>query len=202
MESLPFDIPQSLSSFVESFGNDPKKALIKLKKHVKKRDPDAVGHFLLAWFHHIQGENKEAIKEALVAKTYAPGSPLMEHLHYFLVHPELFEASIPNTKYSSAKKLQQASRTSPILNLDRLIEMLEAVESQRISIPLDSDDLVDNDLSEDSNEIEDIVSETLAKIHVNQGNKEEAIKMYERLITINEDKEEEYNSLISKLKAD
>ena len=201
MQTLPFNIPKSLSSYVEKFDDDPKGVTKKLHRHVKKRDPDAVGHFLLAWFYHLQDENHAAIKEALVAKTYAPGSPLMEHLHYFLVHPELFEASVPNTEYSSQRKLQQASRTSPILDLDRLIELLEAVESQRIQISLD-EDADETDLSEESTEVEDIISETLAKIHVTQGNKKEAIKMYERLITINEDKAEVYNSEISKLKKD
>ena len=201
MQTLPFNIPKSLSSYIETFDDDPKGVTKKLQRHIKKRDPDAVGHFLLAWFYHLQDENQAAIKEALIAKTYAPGSPLMEHLHYFLVHPELFEASIPKTEYSSQKKLQQASRTSPILDLDRLIEMLEAVESQRIQIPLDGD-VDETDLSENSTEVEDIISETLAKIHVTQGNNKEAIKMYERLITINEEKADEYTSEISKLKKD
>jgi tetratricopeptide (TPR) repeat protein len=201
MKELPFNIPQSLSSYVERFDESPEKAIQKLKRHVKKRDPDAVGHFLLAWFYHLQDDSKEAIKQALVAKTYAPGSPLMEHLHYFLVHPELFEAAVPHSEYSNEKKLLQGTRTSPILDLDRLIEMLEAVESQRIQIPIDDDSEI-FDLSEDSNDVEDVISETLAKIHVTQGNKKEAIKMYERLITINEDKAEHYNSEISKLKKD
>lgn len=199
MQTLPFNIPRSLSSYVEKFEENPKKTITKLQKHVKKRDPDAVGHFLLAWFYHIQDQNSNAIKEALIAKTYAPGSPLMEHLHYFMVHPELFEASIPSAQYNSEKKLQQANRTSPILDLDRLIEMLEAVESQRIQISMDGE-ADETDLSEESTEVEDIISETLAKIHVTQGNKKEAIKMYERLITINEDKADTYSSEISKLK--
>lgn len=202
MQELPFNIPKSLSSYVETFEDAPDKVIKKLQRHVKKRDPDAVGHFLLAWFYHLQDQNQKAIREALIAKTYAPGSPLMEHLHYFLVHPELFDAIVPRTEYSSDRKLMQASRTSPILDLDRLIEMLEAVESQRIRIPMDDEEFDDSDLSEDANSVEDIVSETLAKIHVTQGNKSEAIKMYERLIVVNEDKAEIYTSEISKLKAD
>lgn len=199
MAELPFNIPQSLSSYVKIFDEDPAKAIQKLKKQVKKRGPDAVGHFLLAWFHHLKDEKKEAIREALMAKNYAPGSPLMEHLHYFLVHPELFDAAVPKSSYSPEKKLLHGKRSSPILDLDRLIEMLEAVESQRIQMPLDDDSEVE-DLSEDSNAIEDIVSETLAKIHIQQGNKKEAIKMYERLITVNEGKAGEYNEQINKLK--
>ena len=202
MTELPFNIPKSLQSFVEVFDKDPDKGIQKLEKQVSKRDPDAVGHFLLAWFHHLQDDSKMAIREALKAKTYAPGSPLMEHLHYFLVHPELFNAAVPSSHYSQEKKLLQGKRSSPILDLDRLIEMLEAVESQRIQIPTGDEEGNDEDLSAESNEIEDIVSETLAKIHVTQGNKKEAIKMYERLIVVNEDKADEYLETISKLKKD
>lgn len=107
MQQLPFNIPKSLASFVEIFENDQDKAITKLQKQVKKRDPDAVGHFLLAWFHHLKEENKEAIREALIAKHYAAGSPLMEHLHYFLVHPEQFEAIVPQNRYSNQKSFNK-----------------------------------------------------------------------------------------------
>ena len=200
MEQLPFNIPQSLNSYIELFKKDQNKAVSKLKKQVKKRDPDAVGHFLLAWLHHIMQNNKEAIKEALIAKNYAPGSPLMEHLHYFLLHPEQFGAAIPKSKYSEQKRFLQGTRRSPILDLDRLIEMLEAVESQRIQIPMNSDNDEMEDLSEEANNIEDIISETLAKIHQQQGNKKAAIKMYERLIEVNDDKADEFLNKIDELK--
>lgn len=200
MEQLPFNIPQSLDSYIELFKKDPDKAISKLKKQVKKRDPDAVGHFLLAWLHYIMQNNREAIKEALIAKNYAPGSPLMEHLHYFLLHPEQLDAAIPKSKYSERKKFLQGTRRSTILDLDRLIETLEAVESQRIQIPMNSDNDEMEDLSEEANNIEDIISETLAKIHQQQGNKKAAIKMYERLIEVNEDKADEFLNIIDELK--
>jgi tetratricopeptide (TPR) repeat protein len=200
-EQLPFNIPKSLSSYVEKFDEDPEKVTLKLKKHLKKRGPDAVGHFLLSWFYYIQNKKSEAVREALKAKTYAPGSPLMEHLHYFLVHPEKFEAVIPTHSYSSSSiKLQQGSRTSPVLDLDRLIEMLEAVESQRIQIPAEGAPYNDSDLGKEAEEVDDVVSETLAKIHTQQGRKKEAIKMYERLIDNDEKKADYYNDQISKLK--
>lgn len=201
MQQLPFNIPKSLSSFVEKFEEDPEKITQKLKKHLNKRGPDAVGHFLLSWFYHLQNKNKEAVTEALKAKTYAPGSPLMEHLHYFLVHPEKFEAAIPAYSYTSSKvKLQQGSRTSPILDLDRLIEMLEQVESKRIQIPADDEPFDDSDLSKEAEQVDDLVSETLAKIHTKQGRKKEAVKMYERLIDKNSDKADHYKEQIEKLK--
>ncbi|MDR9418881.1 tetratricopeptide repeat protein [Gracilimonas sp.] len=201
MQELPFNIPKSLSSFVEKFDEDPKKITRKLSKHLKKRGPDAVGHFLLSWFYHLQNENQRAIQEALKAKTYAPGSPLMEHLHYFLVHPEKFEAAIPDHSYSSSKvKLQQGRRSSPILDLDGLIAMLEEVESHRIKIPEDDEHFNDEDLSKQSEEIDDLVSETLAKIHHQQGRTKEAIKMFKRLLEINPDKKKHYESEIKKIK--
>lgn len=200
MEQLPFNIPQSLNSFVEVFKTDKNKAVSKLKKQVKKRDPDAVGHFLLALLHHIMQNNNEAIKEALIAKNYAPGSPLMEHLHYFFLHPQQFEAAIPKSKYSEQRRFLQGNRRSPIVDFDRLIEMLEAVESQRIQIPMNSNNDEIEDLSEKASNVEDIFSETLAKIHVKQGNKKAAIKMFERLIVVNEDKADEFLNKIDELK--
>ena len=199
MKQLPFNIPQSLSSYAERFEDAPDKAIRKLQKHLKKRGPDSVGHFLLAWFYHLQGDNKQAIREALKAKTYAPGSPLMKHLHYFLVHPELFDAAVPVQNYSSGKKLLQSTRSSPILDLDRLIAMLEEVESQRIRIPAEGEPYDDSDWGEEAEDVEEIVSETLARIHIKQGKKDEAIKMYERLIQINDDKADYYKDEISKI---
>ena len=203
MQDLPFNIPKSLSSYVEKFEDNPEEITNKLRKHLKKRGPDAVGHFLLSWFYHIQNKKAEAVKQALKAKTFAPGSPLMEHLHYFLVHPEKFEAAIPANSYSSSKmRLQQGSRTSPVLDLDRLIEMLEAVESKRIQIPSEDEDFDDSDLSIESEKVDDLVSETLAKIHSRQGRKKEAIKMYERLIDKDSEKADHYKKQINKLKDD
>lgn len=200
MQQLPFNIPKSLSSYTEKFEDNPGKVIEKLKHHLKKRGPDAVGHFLLSWFYHVQNENQKAIREALKAKTFAPGSPLMEHLHYFLAHPEKFEAAIPEHSYSSATaRLQHGSRTSPIVNLDKLIEMLEAVESQRIRIPADDEPFDDSDLSREAVEVDDVISETLAKIHTRQGRTKEAIKMYERLIQKTPDLEDTYREQIEKL---
>jgi tetratricopeptide (TPR) repeat protein len=199
MAELPFNIPQSLRSFNERFEKNPKTGITKLSRHLKKRGPDAVGHFLLAWFYHLDDQNSLAIREALKAKTYAPGSPLMEHLHYFLVHPEKFEAAIPVENYTSSKKLNQSNRKSPILDLDSLIAMLEAVESKRIRIPGDDEPFDDTNLAQEAEQVDDIISETLAKIHVIQGKKKQAIEMYNQLKEIHPDKMEHYQAEIDKL---
>ena len=200
MKKFPFTIPPSLNSYVEQFDDDPVRITRKLERQVSKRDPDAVGHFLLAWFHYIQDNQDRAISEALKAKTYAPGSPLMEHLHYFLLHPEQFDAKIPQSGKKGKKVLVQGSRSAQILDLDRLIELLEAVESQRMNYSYE--EVSDEDLSEDSSEVAEIISETLAKIHEAQGNKKEAIQMYERLVIVNEDKADTYTNKIEELKSD
>lgn len=199
MKTFPYTIPPSLNSYVKQFDTDPVRMTRKLERQVAKRDPDAVGHFLLAWFHHVQGSQNKAIAEALKAKTYAPGSPLMEHLHYFLLHPEQFDAKIPQSGKKGRKVLVQGSRTAQILDLDRLIELLEAVESQRVNYSYE--EVSDEDLSEDSSDVAEIISETLAKIHEAQGNKKEAIHMYERLVIVNEEKADTYASKIEELKS-
>lgn len=200
MQEIPFNIPKSLSSYVEKFENEPEKVIGKLKKHLKRRGPDAVGHFLLSWFYHLQDKSDLAVREALKAKTFAPGSPLMEHLHYFLVHPEKFEAALPSRSFnSSTRSLQRANRSSPVLDLDRLIAMLEAVESNRITMPAEGEE-DERDLSRESEHVDDVVSETLAKIHAMQGRKNEAITMYEKLRTLHPDKKEYFGEQIEQLK--
>lgn len=199
MLSLPFNIPQSLLPYAEYFTKDKKKAILRLKNHLKKRGPDAVGYFLLAWFYHLSDDAKSAAETALRAKTYAAGSPLMQHLHYFLVHPELFEAVVPEKHFSSSDRLLRADRLSPLLDLDALIAMLESVEAKRIEY-ISADEPSDKtDLSKQGNNIDDIASETLAKIHLGQGNKKEAVKIYERLMEMNEDKKDRYQAEIDKI---
>jgi len=78
--------------------------------------------------------------------------------------------------------------------------MLEAVESQRIQIPAEGEPHNDTDLSKDAEDVDDVISETLAKIHTLQGRKKEAIKMYERLIDKDENKADHYKEQINKLK--
>jgi len=204
MQELPFQIPKSLRSYAEQFESSPEKAVKKLEKQVNKRGYDAVGHFLLAWFYHITQENTKAVHHALIAKTYAPGSPLMEHLHYFLLHPEKFDAHIPEkTSEKMGKKMLWSSRSAPVLDLDHLIAMLSEVEATRIRIPEDgTDEKNETDLSEKAADVDDIASETLAVIHEKQGKHEQAITMYERLIEKNSDKKEYFEKKIQTLKAE
>lgn len=199
MHQFPFKIPKSLYSYAELFEDAPFKTIKRLKKQLRKRGPDAVGYFLLAWFYHLLDDNQNAIREALRAKTYAAGSPLMEHLHYFLVHPEVFEATVPAQIYATGKTFIQGTRKSPLLDLDALISMLEEVESQRIRIPSKDEPYNDVDLSEDAGNVDDIASETLAKIHILQGNRAEAIAVYQKLIQLHPEKATAYNAQIKSI---
>lgn len=205
MPQLPFDIPKSLASYAEHFENDPIKATTRLKKQLKKRGPDAVGHFLLAWFYHLKGMDDQAVEEALRARIYAPGSPFFRKLHYYLSHPKAFEAWTPEESPGTSQKSKtSAEDPGPVLDLDTLIQRLSAVESERIQ-PKDqsqsqkqaAQQVPDDEAGEN---VDDIVSETLAKIHEQQGKTNAAIRAYKRLKKINGDKSEHYQSQIDRLK--
>jgi len=202
MPELPFEIPKSLSSYIRQFDNDPMNATIRLKKQLKKRGPDAIGHFLLAWFYHLKGLDEQAVEEALKAKTLAPGSPFFEKLHYYLSHPRTFDAWQPAEQIIKKSRLPVHHTTgSPVLeDLDNLIQKLSEVETVRITVKSDSD--TDNRPEKkwsDDSDTDDIVSETLAKIHENQGKTEAAINTYERLKKLNREKKDYYKEQISRL---
>jgi len=202
MPQLPFDIPKSLASYAEHFENDPIKATTRLKKQLKKRGPDAVGHFLLAWFYHLKGMDDQAVEEALRARIFAPGSPFFRKLHYYLSHPKAFEAWTPEQpRPSESKSTSSTEEPGPVLNLDTLIQRLSAVESERIQPKEQSQKKLSQKSSDEdeANNVDDIVSETLAKIHEQQGKRKAAIQTYRRLKEINGDKSEHYQSQIERL---
>lgn len=199
MAKLPFPVPQSLSTYVEQFDDNPEKATRKLEKHLKKRGLDAVGHFLLAWFYHNRGNREKAVKNALKAKNYAPGSPLMEHLHYYLVHPESFDAWIPKTtQYSKKTVTRQPEEARYVLDLDALIAKLSRVESQRIKASKNAK-IDGRDLSQAARKVDDIVSETLAQIHEKQGKLKVAIESYKKLKKKHPHRSDHYDEQISRL---
>lgn len=199
MSQLPFELPKSLVSYAEHFQQKPQNAILRLERQLGKRGPDAVGHFLLAWFYHLQGRDEEAVEQALKAKIYAPGSPFFEKLHYYLVHPDRFDAWIPETGKTTPKKTgTPSSEAGPVLNLDALIEKLAEVESERITLSEDKERK--SSVSSDSGEADDIVSDTLASIHETQGKTEAAIRTYTRLKKLNKHKKEYYEEKIAELR--
>lgn len=202
MPQLPFDIPKSLASYAEHFEEDPIKATTRLKKQLKKRGPDAVGHFLLAWFYHLKGMDDQAVDEALKARIFAPGSPFFRKLHYYLSHPKAFDAWTPETTATTSQKTPESSlEPGPVLNLDTLIQKLSEVESERIrpKAANKNSEQTDTDAEVSTDNVDDIVSETLASIHEKQGKTEAAIRTYQRLKDLNKEKQDFYNQQIHRL---
>lgn len=203
MLQLPFKISRSLSSYAEQFDENPVRATQRLKKQLGKRGPDAVGYFLLAWFYHLRGMHEEAVEEALRARIFAPGSSFFRKLHYYLSHPRTFEAWTPDTTSSgySSTSSSVADRRSPVLDLDSLIQKLSGVKSNRIK-PKEAfpNDINPRKRDVKASEADDIVSETLAKIHEKQGKIDTAIRSYQQLKRIKRDKSDYFDEQINRLR--
>ena len=202
MEPLPFELPPSLDIYAEQFEEDPVRTIDKLEKHLKRRGPDAVGYFLMAWFHVQRDDMPKAIESALKAKTYAPGSPFLEYLHYFLIHPEAFQAWIPTeeTVQPINESSFYAQPTDFIHDLESLITRLTEAENKKITFDPDAKEPAE-DLGEHSQSVDDIATETLAYIYEKQGKIEEAKEMYQRLISMRPDKKKEYMKALKNLKS-
>lgn len=197
MKPYPYKIPRSLLPYREQFEFDPEKAITRLERHVNNRGNDAVGNWLLSTFYIQTNQIKKAVKAAWKAKIFAAGSPSMRQLHYFLQHPEKFEAWNPADAEKNRNKSREPSTFSaPIKNLDSLITRLSSIEPVKLSV---TDDQNGIDLSEQSTDVEDIVTETIAEIHARQGNVKAAINSYKKLITINPEREEIYRKEIEQL---
>lgn len=205
MPDLPFTIPESLASYLVQFESAPEKTIRRLKKQLKKRGPDAVAYFLLGWFYHRQGANEKAIDCALKAKTFAPGSPFLDKVHYYFTHPQLFGAW-QTTSARNPRLFNQALPTDadPITNLNTLIEKLSAVESKRQIRQKEQDTSSTQSKNRTENfdnaDVDDIVSETLAKIHEQQGKIQEAITTYQKLRNRRSEKKSYYSEQIDRLK--
>ncbi|MCW9709105.1 hypothetical protein [Fodinibius salsisoli] len=202
MLQLPFDIPKSLISYAEHFQKDPVKATKRLTKQLDKRGPDAVGYFLLAWFYYLRNMPEEAMEKALKARIFSPGSPFLNKLHYYLQHPDVFDAWIP--KPADTNQTQASfglKRHGPVLDLDMLIQRLSEMESQRIRPKQDQMDEGSKRNAKINSDVDEFTSETLAKIHEQQGKIDTAIRSYERLKKIKADKEDYYNEQITRLKS-
>lgn len=201
MTDIPFSIPESLVTYIVQYETSPDKTIHRLKKQLKKRGPDAVGYFILGWFYHRKGQDEEALNCALKAKNFAPGSPFFARLHYFFSHPQLFEAwqdqSLNGT--SAGDKYQSQIGPFPNADLDDLIQKLSATKSKRISINEEDVSKSEKNTDPDPDNADEVVSETLAKIHEKQGKNGAAIKAYEMLRNARNEKENYYNEQIKRL---
>lgn len=198
MELESYQIPESYQSYLDKFDTDPEDAIARLKTRIEKRNAGAIGYFFLAWLYFRNNEKEKAIEAAWQAKVRAPGSRFMDRLHYFISHPQYFDAWVPEKKREEFKRnIQNLDRAHPISDLDLLITKLSSIERKRLKLS----DVVDDqrDLSERSSDVDDIVTETLAVIHEKQQNYDAAIKTYTKLIRINPAKEEHFSKQIERL---
>lgn len=192
-------IPKSFQSYIDQFETDPDVAIERLSNHVTKRNTGAVGYFFLAWLYYKNNQPEPAVENALMAKVHAPGSILMDHLHYFLLHPKNFQAWEPTSiEKTSQRRNQDTSRSHPIHDLDSLINKLSSIEKKRIK-PNFSDTEELPDLSAPSSNVDDIVSETLASIHEKQNNIPAAIATFKKLRKLNPSRKEYYDEQIFRL---
>lgn len=199
LPEYPFKIPPSLNTFVEQFEADPQKSTDRLEAHLKKRGLDAAGYFVLACLYHKQGIDVLARENAQKAKNYAPGSPLFENLHYYLLHPESFNASIPRQPKNSDESFQKNDYADFDLNLDSLISKLSAADSLKVELPPD-EAAGDKDLSIPAQMVSDLASETLALIYEKQGKFKQAIEALKTMQKVKPKMNDKYQTDIDRLK--
>ena len=192
MQKLPFDIPDSLGSYLAQFESNPDKGIANLEAYLRKRGMDAVGFFLLSWMYLKSNRQDEALNYALKAKCYAPGSPFFEHLHFFLAHPDQFQAPKPTGTDIIQVESPTGYQTAESLNLDQLIEKLNEAGDKKITIAAGTSD--DRNLSEKSGMTDDIASETLARIYEKQEKYDHALRTLDKLIQIRPHKADHFNN--------
>ncbi len=202
MQGIPFDIPESLGSYVTQFRNDPGKGITNLETHLKKRGLDAVGYFLLAWMYHLNGQTELSLNHSMKAKCCAPGSPFFENLHYYMVHPRKFEAWQPEEGTVTDYPVEEPEDDTVYpLDLDQLIEDLSDAETKKITVDTDTETVEkdDRDLGEKAKQVGDIASETLAMIYEKQKKYDEAIQTLKRLCQVKPGKKDHYLAEIARL---
>lgn len=181
MKSLPFDLPESLKSYLVTYQDSPDKGISNLEKYVAKRRNDAIGYMLLSLLYHQSGDKTKAIRTATQARTLAPGSTLLENLHYYLSHPDGFNAWLPGDKLKRVRGKDKISNTpyDVALDLDTLISRLTRANQKRIKI---SDESQEKVFLDNVPEVDQLATPTLALIYEKQKKYDEAIRMYNKLI--------------------
>jgi tetratricopeptide (TPR) repeat protein len=208
MLSFPFEIPPSLYSYLEKFESNPQKTTEKLKTHLQRRGQDPIGEFLLAWFYLQQEQSDAALNHAIRAKAMAPGSPLLQFLPYFIRHPDSFTAWQPSES-SPDNQITEFVFAHPRYpnhtDLDALIEQISKVDPQQLR-KFESgdretegkDELEETKTVEEEN-VDDIVSETIADIYEKQNRLEKAKIVYNKLAEYYPEKRETYRDAIERI---
>ena len=198
MKSLPFELPESLRSYLVTYQDSPEKGISNLEKHVFKRRNDAIGYMLLSLLYHRSGELTKAIRTATQARTLAPGSTLLENLHYFLSHPDGFDAWVPGDHLKRVRGKDKISNTpyDVALDLDTLISRLTRANQKRIKI---SDESIENKFLDNTPEVDQLATPTLALIYEKQKKYDEAIRMYKQLMLNRPNDAERFQTQIDRL---
>ncbi len=198
MKSFPFELPESLRSYLVTYLDSPKKGISNLEKHVSKRRNDAIGYLLLSLLYHRAGELTKAIRTATQARTLAPGSTLLENLHYFLSHPDGFEAWVPGDHLKRVRGKDKISNTSYDVahDLDTLISRLTRANQKRIKI---GDESAETKFLDNTSEVDQLATPTLALIYEKQKKYDEAIRMYKQLMLNRPNEAERFQIQVDRL---
>ena len=199
MSDLPFTLPGSLNSYLEQFPEQPDRSIERLRSFLKKRGQDAIGHMLLAWLLHINGNKSEALETATQARHFAPGSPLLENYLFFILHPDGFNAALPDLSAQQDNSTQTPTRITA--DLEKIIHKLTEKRGAAVKDPDESPMSEDEDLSKKTSYIQDLATETLASIYHKQGKLQDAIRVYGLLKSSMPGRADEFEQKINELRA-
>lgn len=148
-------------------------------------------HSKRTYEHYLQ--EIESMKKRSSLFATSRGSAFIPELNQFAkeTEPDLFE------KKHEVNLSEKDEQTNVDIE-DRLDELADEISSARISeTPVEDNN--DDDLDEEAGYSGSIISETLAKIYASQGEYEEAIKVYEKLMLKTPAKKEDYLERIREL---
>jgi len=189
--------------------NDPQNAILVLKRGLKKFPEHPVAHILLGVAflqnrNYELAENNFKLASELInsKRTYEFYTNELKNISRFTLNRENFlnDTKLKITRIESGKEERKNQSTETNAIEDRLEQLSEALSSARI--PRSSSDgprTPDNQyFIPDRSKI---TSETLAKIYLTQGERKEAIKVYEKLIKKDPAKESYYLEKIREIRS-
>lgn len=199
LSSISLTLPETYKPYIITFEQNEESGVDKLSRALTKRGSEPVGMFLLSIMLHLTGKSAEAINIAEKARYMVAGSSFFMGLPYRLKHPEGFEAWVPSDLgLNEAEPIISEVITAPAAELDELIVVLSDVENTKIKLvdkPIDND----NYYNTAEEQVDDIYTETLAKIYFNQNEFERSLAIYNRLVELHPEKEALYNRMILKI---
>ena len=190
--------------------NDYQSAIVILKNGLKKFPEHTVAHILLGKAFLLDRNLELADSNFKIAadlvhskKTYEYYLNEVNSANRFTVNREGFSknksnpADLPEDHSEPVDPKEKPAETEMVEDkLDELAEMLSSAKIQRIK----EDVMKKSDVFYGIPERSKIVSETLAEIYLSQGERGEAIKVYERLIKKNPPKEDYYLEKIKRIR--